>query len=223
MADGTHTMGCNDIRLTGSGRLHICEDPFLCLCIHCGQRIIQYQHVGIKDQRPGDGNPLILAAEQCLASFPDHIVIPFGELFYVIMYMTEPCRPADGSVIQSGIAERDVAPDGCCKQEMVLRHIAEPAPQIFHIIVPDGMSAVHDIIRIHCIELTEKEPDEGAFAGTGTSYDAERHTFFNSEIDIPQSRRFVIREVEGTDIECYITIWSIFYPVIRTDIIPCHH
>src|SRR5699024_5528610 len=106
---------------------------------------------------------------------------------------------------------------------MVLRHIAEPAPQIFHIIVPDGMSAVHDIIRIHCIELTEKEPDEGAFAGTGTSYDAERHTFFNSEIDIPQSRRFVIREVEGTDIECYITLWIISSPVIPTDIIPCPH
>lgn len=52
--------------------------------IESARRLIQKNHLGLTNESPGDGNPLLLPARESYATFADETIEAFGEEFLIL-------------------------------------------------------------------------------------------------------------------------------------------
>ena len=95
-----------------------------------GRRLVEEQHRGVADHRPGDRQPLPLAARQQPAALPDPRVVPVGEI------VDEPCASAAraagtiSSLRGVGPSPADVVGDRAVEDQRLLQHGGDVAAQV---------------------------------------------------------------------------------------------
>lgn len=105
-------------------------DDFFRAGIQFAGRFIQYQQIGIHQERPGRGDPLLLAARESDSPVEDGRFIPLGEGQDKIIGLHQFCGPAEFLVGRIGFGKPQVFRDGIVEEEGVCCTTATLAFQV---------------------------------------------------------------------------------------------
>ena len=94
-----------------------------------GGRVVQHEDPRVDRERPGDREPLPLAARERDPALADDGVVAVGEAFDELVRLREPRRALDARVGELGRAEGDVLAHGVGEEERVLRDDADRAAE----------------------------------------------------------------------------------------------
>ena len=127
MGDDQHGLA---LKKTGEGPL----DLRLVLHIQRCGGFVQQDDGRVLQERPGDGDPLTLAAGELAAVFADDSSVSLGQLQRELIAVGQPCGRQDLVVRGVLFADADVLQDAVVEQRHVLKHDGERAEQRFGIV-----------------------------------------------------------------------------------------
>ena len=107
LLDGGNPVGNEDGGLPLAGGAEIAQDVPLGLGVHGGDGVVQNQDGGILHQRPGNGNPLLLAAGDGDAPLSQHGIISLLEFGDVLVHVRQPGGPLHGPAVDLPVAKGD--------------------------------------------------------------------------------------------------------------------
>ena len=126
-SDRAGAVGDDDRRATVHDRGHRLADLVLLRRVDGAGGVVEHEHPGIDEDRPGDGDALALTAAQREATLADQRLVPVGQRVDELGRAGEPGGPLD--LVQRRVrpGEGDVAADGVVEQERVLEHDGDGA------------------------------------------------------------------------------------------------
>ncbi len=108
-------MGADDHRSPLTPLSQVMQNLMLRTAIHCRERIIKNQDLGLQQQRAGYGNALLLPTRKHHATLTDLGVISLRQAQNILMYAGEPRYVFDLLLRSVRSTQRDIAGDGIGK------------------------------------------------------------------------------------------------------------
>ena len=99
--------------------------------------LVQEEDLRVPDQRPRDGDPLLLAAGQLGAALPHHRVQAVRQLRDKVVSIRLPTRLHDLGLRGVLLGVLDVLPDAAVEEDGLLAHHADVVPQPAHVQLPE--------------------------------------------------------------------------------------
>ena len=119
-----------------------------------GGRVVEQQQPGVGDQRPGEGDPLPLAAGEREPLLADDAVVAVGQLANELVGLGRPGRGED-LLSWRPVAVGDIGLDRIGEEERLLHHHADRGPQRLLGDVADVVSADPHGAAAHVVEAGE--------------------------------------------------------------------
>ena len=155
--------------------------------IQRGKAVVKDIDPGAADQRPRDGDPLLLTAGKVGAALADVRVQAFRQRTHKIRRLRQFQRAPDLRVRGVRHTEADVFPYGAAEKRGRLRDIADQAVQRLgvHIL---HVHAVHFHAAGRCVVQPGDQIDKGGFAAAGAADYGRRLSGQRRKGDVPQDR-----------------------------------
>ena len=118
--DRRQTMGHRQRRPTGDQLAQRLLDPTLRRGVESGCRLVEDEHPRVREQHPGDRDPLTLPTRQSEAPLADHGLVPVRELDDAVVDGSVARRSFDVRVGGVGSSVRDVVAQGAGEQVRLL-------------------------------------------------------------------------------------------------------
>ena len=161
-----------------------------------GGRVVEHQHAGVGEDRPGDGDALALTAGQREAAFAEHRVVRVGQSHDEVVRAGESGGTLDLLGRGLGIGERDVGGHAVVEQQRVLEHDADGMPDVVQRELPDVDAVDRDAAVSDVVEPHEQTGDR-RLARPGGPDDRHRLPGLELEVEPPQDRHGrVVAEVD---------------------------
>ena len=146
------------------------------------------------EDRPGDGDALLLAARQSVALVPEDRVVSVGLREDEVVGVGRAGRRHDVLETRGGLPVGDVLPDRAVEEDRFLQDDADVAPQVLEPDVPQVHAVQGDRTVIHIVEPAD-EIDGRALPGARLADQPDHLAGPDMEIDVPEHRqRGVIAE-----------------------------
>ena len=151
------------------------------------ERVVEHEDVGVVHDRPGDGEPLALAARHVGAALCDAAVQPAFHVGHEVAALGDLERVPELGVGGLLATESQVGGHGAGEEEGTLRHEADRLPQLVEVglahvdaVDPDGAA--------RRVEQPRDERDERRLAGAGRADDRDGLAGLGPEGDAVQHR-----------------------------------
>jgi len=150
---------------------------------------------GALRQGPGDRQTLALAPGDVGAPLGDLRLEAFAHLFHEVPGLGRLEKPPEFFVARALVSVAQVVGHGAAEQEGLLRHKADPAPQILerepaHVDPVDEHSPSSHVVK------ARDETDERRLAAPGTADDGDRLARLDAEVDAGEHRLLGVRVAE---------------------------
>ena len=153
--------------------------------IHGRGRVVEHQHPRVREQRPGDRQPLSLTARQRQAPLPDLGLVALGQPADELVRLGAPGGlfdlPAGGVWVRVG----DVLRDAGGEQEGVVADDRHRLPHGADRDVAD-VDAVEQHLAFAGVIQPRDQRHEAGLAGAGGTHDRDRAAGRNVEVDVVQ-------------------------------------
>ncbi len=166
---------------------HRCADPLLGGGVDGGGRVVEHHHGRLQHQRPGDGQPLALAARQRDAALADDRAVVLRKAEHVVVQLRRFARPLDARLVGPGIAVGDVVLERGGEQEGVLLHHRDRPAQRLQRDAADVLAVDGDAPRCHVVEARDQVRDR-RLAAAGRADDADGLAAARLEADAGERR-----------------------------------
>ena len=164
-------------------------------------RLVQDQHLGVGDERPRDGDQLLLTSGDVRPLLVDQGLVAVGQLVDEGIHVG---RGGGGDHLVPrgpGLAVRDVLADGATEQPGLLQHHAEFAAQRRPRHRGDVDPVQQDLAAVDLVE-TLQQVDQGGLAGAGGAHDGDGLAGFGLHTQARDQRTLRgIAEVDITELD----------------------
>ena len=126
-----------------------------------GGRVVEQQQPGVGDQRPGEGDPLPLAAGERESLLADDAVVALGQLADELVGLGRPGRGEDLLLGRVRPSVGDIGLDRVGEEERLLHHHADRRPQRLLGDVADVVPADPHRAAAHVVEAGQQQAERG--------------------------------------------------------------
>ena len=198
---GSHALGDNQLGRFGDEGAETRADLRVRPGVHRAGAVVENQDLRLFQQRPGDAQPLLLAAGYVRSALFDPGVVFVGEILDKGIRLRQPAGLLDFLVRGVFIAPAQVVPDRAAEQFVLLQHHGHPVAQgcqvvFFCVHAADPHGALRGVVQ------PRNQLHQRALAAAGAAQDADDGAGGNMQVDITQ--RFalaVLRVAEGYMVE----------------------
>ena len=167
--DRTDAVADDERRAAGRHGAQVFEDGRLGVGVDGAERVVEDEHQRLARQRARQRGSLLLPTRQVDAAFPEHRVVPSGEIHDLIVQLGD----LGGALSRlSPGAERDVRLDAVGEEEGVLGNDAEPGAESDRVEVREWR-AVEEHGATRRVVQARHQGDEGALARPGRPDDRD--------------------------------------------------
>jgi hypothetical protein len=137
-----------------------------------GRRLVQQQHRGVADHRPGDREPLPLPARQHPAALPDPGVVAVGQRADEVVRVGRDRGRDDVALARLGPPPEDVVAHGAVEDQRLLQHRGEVAAQVGQRELTQVDPVEDDPAAVGVVEA-QQQLGQGRLAGPASPDDGE--------------------------------------------------
>ena len=169
------------------------QNRFLGVSVYRRQRVIQNENLRPAQEGARNGGALLLAAGEIDPALAQHGVEPLGKGLNFLFELSHLHGPLHFGQRRPFRAKVDVGPNGVREQERILGHVPDAAAQHLQ---RNGADVVPvDEHRAGAgVDQARNQVDERGLAGAGPTHDGQGRAACNSQIDVLEHRRPVVRK-----------------------------
>jgi len=158
--------------------------------VHAGERVVEDEHRPVAPQRPGDGQPLLLAARQGDAALAHHLIVSVGKGLDVLVEAGLDGRGPDARRVGGAGAQGDILGDGAGEEERLLRDHRDPLVDAVGIQLGEVGAVEADHARFRPEQAAE-DPQQRGLAAAHHAGDAHRPA--GSDVQVDTAERVLAR------------------------------
>ena len=156
-----------------------------------GRGVVEHEHAGVGQDRPGDGDALALAAREGEPALAEQRVVAVREVVHELGRTGQRGGPLDALERGVGVGERDVGGDGVVEEQGVLEDDPDRAAQVVDAEPPEVDPVELDGAGVHVVEAGE-QAGHGRLAGPGRAHEGDRGARLDGEVEAVEDRVGVV-------------------------------
>ncbi len=180
----------HEARAVGAQGAHRLLHQHLSAGVDRARRLVEDEHAGLCEERPGDREQLLLARADVRALVVEHRVVAVGQRVHETVDIRRPGRLEDLPFGRIRPPVGDVLPDRAAEQPRVLKNHPHPAPQVVPRHRRDVDTVERDATGVDLVE-PHHQVDERGLARARRAHDRDRLAGLGDQREVLDQRRLL--------------------------------